>query len=85
MGAETHHERAMPVYEDILRQIARAKTHGTTRQRFTVDSWEPAVHAHGPSGPFIGDPCRRCGKPWPCRFLLNLLDSGLVAEQGPLS
>ncbi|MGT2460800.1 MULTISPECIES: hypothetical protein [Sinomonas] len=85
MGVELHHEPAGPVYEDILRQIAHTKAHGTTRQRFTVDTWEPAVHAHGPGGPLIGDPCKRCGKPWPCRFLLNLLDSDLVTEHGHLS
>jgi hypothetical protein len=55
------------------------------RQRFNVDVWELAVHGHRPGAPLVGDACQRCGKPWSCRFLLNLLDSGLVAERGHLS
>jgi hypothetical protein len=85
MSAKTHHELAGPVYEDILRQVAHTKAHGTSRQRYNVDTWEPAVHAHRPGGPHIGNGCRQCGQPWPCRFLLNLLNSGLVAERGHLS
>jgi hypothetical protein len=73
------------VYEEILHQVEYTKLNGSTRQRFNVDMWEPAVHAHRPGGPLLGDACQRCGKPWPCRFLLNLLDSGLVTERGHLS
>ncbi|MGY3568104.1 hypothetical protein ACVWWH_003848 [Sinomonas sp. RB5] len=72
------------VYEDIVRRVADTKARGTTRQRFNVDTWEPALHAHSPNGPLIGDPCSQCGEPWPCRFLLNLLDSGIIGGRKPL-
>lgn len=85
MDAKTHHEPAGPVYEEILRRVAHTKLHGTTRQRYNVDTWEPAVLAHAPAGPLVGDSCGQCGQPWPCRFLLNLLNSGLIAERGHLS
>jgi hypothetical protein len=85
MDAKTYYEPAGPVYEEILRQVAHTKLHGSTRQRYNVDTWEPAVQAHHPGGPLIGDGCSQCGQPWPCRFLLNLLNSGLVAERGHLS
>lgn len=80
MEVELEREASGPVYEEILRQIDHTKRHGSTRQRFNVDTWEPAIDAHRPGGPCVGDGCQLCGQPWPCRFLRNLLNSGLVAE-----
>jgi hypothetical protein len=85
MGATTHHQSAGPVYEEILCQIAHAKLHGSPRQRYTIEMWEPAVLAHSPGGPVVGEGCRQCDQPWPCRFLLNLLHGGLVAERNQVA
>ncbi|GEB62976.1 hypothetical protein SAT01_04240 [Sinomonas atrocyanea] len=45
MGAETQHEPAGPVYEDILRQIARAKTHVSSPTPSFRSSWQRAQSA----------------------------------------
>ncbi|AMM31600.1 hypothetical protein SA2016_0912 [Sinomonas atrocyanea] len=84
METECGRPASGPVYEEILQQIDHTRLHGTLRQRFNVDTWEPAVDAHRPDGPLVGDRCRQCGQPWPCRFLRNLLGSGLIAERAPL-
>jgi hypothetical protein len=85
MSAGTHSEPAGPVYEDILLGVEYTKVNGSTRQRFNIEMWEPAFHAHRPGGPSVGDACQRCGNPWPCRLLVNLLDSDVVAWRDNLS
>jgi hypothetical protein len=83
MGVEPHYLPAGLVYEEILRRVAHTKLHGPPRQRCKADTWEPAVDAHRPGGHWVGAECQQCGRPWPCRLLLNLLNSGLVAETSP--
>jgi hypothetical protein len=80
MKIEIESEHAAPIYDAILQQVELTKKRGSTRQRYNVDTWEPAIDMHRPSGAYVGDDCHKCGEPWPCQFLLNLLDSGLLAD-----
>jgi hypothetical protein len=80
METQIDAERAAPMYEALLQQAERTRRHGSTRQRYNVDMWAPAIDMHRPSGAYVGDDCHKCGEPWPCQFLLNLLDSGLLAD-----
>jgi hypothetical protein len=38
VDAKTRHQLAGQVYEEILRQIAYTKLHGSPRQRYTIDT-----------------------------------------------
>jgi hypothetical protein len=72
-------ESSTSVYAQIQRQIVYTKLRGLLRQRLMVETWEPAVKAHCPDGTSGSGTCRRCAQQWPCQFLTNLLEGGLLA------
>lgn len=69
---------AEPAYRMIMDRLQDLQQRGSAQQRVEAEVWEPVAAHHRPSGQYIGQPCRKCGEPWPCTPIRDIIAAGLV-------
>ncbi|WP_138444778.1 hypothetical protein [Sinomonas susongensis] len=69
---------AVPAYRTIMARLRDLQQRGSPQQRVEAEMWQPIAANHRPSGQYTGQPCSKCGDPWPCLAIREMVAGGFV-------